>query len=113
MICRKRNRFACLVKPFSSVLLLFLIFGIVWLRSSVVSLEYSLSNLEKKKMELTRDKKALMAEQANLLYIGRLESVAANGAGLGFPDRVRVVYVKKAKNKEAYRASLMLGNESR
>ncbi len=109
MMLRKRNRFFCLLKPLSVMLLLFLVFSMVWLRSSVVSLEYRLGNLEKKKAELMRDRKLLAAEQANLLYVGRLQAVAADGAGLTFPDRVRVVYVAKAKDKEALKASLRIG----
>lgn len=109
MMLRKKNRFLCLLKPLSIVLLLFLIFAIVWLRSSVVALEYRLGNLEKKKMELLRDRKVFLAEQSNLLYVGRLHAAAANSAGLTFPDRVKVVYVTKEKNKEAFTASLKAG----
>ncbi len=94
-----------MLKPASLLMLLFMIFGIVWLRSSVVSLEYSLSILEAKKSELMREKKVLAAEQANLLYIGRLQSVASNGTGFEFPDRVRVVYVKSSRKNDIYKAS--------
>ncbi|MGD0281997.1 MAG: hypothetical protein ABSB95_06510 [Dissulfurispiraceae bacterium] len=102
---RKQNRVISLLKPVSLLLLLFLIFVIVWLRSSVVSLEYSLSNLENRRAELTRERKLLAAEQANLLYIGRLQSVASNGTGFGFPDRVRVVYVNASPGRDMYKAS--------
>lgn len=107
---RKGNPVIGMLKPASILLLLFLIFGIVWLRSSVVSLEYSLSGLEKKRAELMRERKTLSAEQANLLYIGRLRSVAFNGIGLGFPDRVRVVYVKTPADTGVYRASFHAGD---
>lgn len=110
MIPRRRNKVVSFLKPLSVMLLLFLIFTIIWLRSSVVSIEYGLSNLEKKKMELTKEKKLLAAEQANLLYVGRLQTAAADGAGLAFPDRVKVVYVTKAKDKEALKASLKTGS---
>ncbi len=110
MSLRKRSRFIGLLKPVSVAVLLFLIFAIVWLRSSVVSLEYSLSNFEKKRMELMRDKKILVAEQANLLYVGRLQNVAVDGSGLAFPDRVKVIYVAKAKDEEALRTSLRIGH---
>lgn len=109
MSLRKRSRFIAVLKPLSVAALLFLVFAVVWLRSSVVSLEYGLSKLEKKKMELTRDKKILLAEQANLLYVGRLQSAAANGSELAFPDRVKVIYVAKARDKEALKTSLRAG----
>ncbi|HEX8947330.1 MAG TPA: hypothetical protein VF790_00125 [Dissulfurispiraceae bacterium] len=109
MMHRKRNRFVVLLKPLSVLLLLFLVFGVVWLRSSVVSLEYKLRKLEERKAELLRDKKVLVAEQANLLYIGRLQSASVDGAALTFPDRVKVVYVAKAQDKEALKASLRVG----
>jgi hypothetical protein len=109
---RKNNWFIALLKPVSLLTLLFMVFGIVWLRSSVVSLEYSLSNLEKKRAELMREKKGLAAEQANLLYIGRLQSVASNGTGFEFPDRVRVVYVKASGKSDIYKASLTVGDKS-
>ena len=109
---RKKNWFIALLKPVSMLILLFMIFGIVWLRSSVVSLEYSLSNLEEKKSELMREKKVLAAEQANLLYIGRLQSVASNGTGFEFPDRVRVVYVNSSGKNDIYKASLTVGDKA-
>jgi len=109
---RKKNWFIAFLKPVSLLMLLFMIFGIVWLRSSVVSLEYSLSNLEKRKSELVREKKELAAEQANLLYIGRLQTVASNGTGFEFPDRVRVVYVRAPGKSDIYKASLTVGDKS-
>jgi hypothetical protein len=110
MRCRKGNGFISVLKPLSIALLLFMVFGIVWLRSSVVSLEYSLSNLEKKKSGIMKENKTLAAEQANLLYVGRLQNVASNGAGLEFPDRVRVVYVNTSGKPNVYTASLTVGN---
>lgn len=108
MICRRKNRLIGMLKPVSVVLLLFSIFSIVWLRSSFVSLEYSISSLEKKKTALMRDMKMLAAERASLMSVERFERVANNGAvngGFAFPDRVKVVHVKKANDKEPYMAS--------
>jgi hypothetical protein len=103
MIYRKGNRLTGVLKPVCIVLLLISVFFIVWLRSSFVSFEYSISSLEKKKAELMRDGKMLAAERASLLSVERFEKVAANG--FTFPDRVKVVYVKRAKDNEPYRAS--------
>lgn len=102
MIYRK-NKIIEILKPLSVVILLLSIFSIVWLRSSFISLEYCISSLEKKKSLLMKDRKVLIAERASLLSVERFEKVAANG--FVFPDRVKVVYVKKAKDNEPYKAS--------
>lgn len=101
----RRNKLIFILKPFSIILLLVSVFTIVWLRSSFVSIEYSISSLEKKKTSLMRDRKAFAAERASLLSVERFEKVAASG--FSFPNRVRVVYVKKEKDKEPYRASFI------
>jgi hypothetical protein len=103
MIFRKENKLIWMLKPLSCALLLLSVFAIVWLRSSIVSLEYSISNLEKKRTELAVSKKLLSAERAKLLSAGRFENVSARG--FVFPDRVKVVHVKKAGLEEPYRAS--------
>jgi len=104
---RRKNRFVELLKPLSIMLLLFSIFGTVWLRSGIVSLEYRLSRLENKKKELMRDTKVLLAERANLLSVERFEKVAMDGTGFTFPDRVKVVFVKKANEQEPRKAALL------
>ncbi|MEW6739652.1 MAG: hypothetical protein ACOYU2_01340 [Nitrospirota bacterium] len=105
---RRQNRLIAMLKPLSIAMLLLSIFSIVWLRSSFVSLEYGISSLEKKKSVLMKDRKMLAAERASLLSVERFEKVAGNStvnSGFAFPDRVKVVYVKKAKDNEPYRAS--------
>lgn len=105
---RRENRLLALLKPLSVVMLLISIFSIVWLRSSFVSLEYSISSLEKKKAALMRGRKMLAAERASLLSVERFERVAGNSTvngGFTFPDRVKVVYVKKTNDNEPHRAS--------
>lgn len=104
MICRK-NKVIEMLKPLSIVMLLLSIFAIVWLRSSFVSLEYSISSLEKKKAALMRDRKVLAAKRASLLSVERLEKFAASE--FSFPDRVKVIYVKREKDKEPYKASFV------
>jgi len=104
---RRKNRFVELLKPLSIVLLLFSIFGTVWLRSGIVSLEYRLSRLENKKKELMRDTKVMLAERASLLSVERFEKVAMDGTGFTFPDRVKVVFVKKANEQEPRKTALL------
>lgn len=103
MMIRKENRFLSVLKPLAVVMLLASVFGIVWLRSSFVTIEYKISSLEKKKTVLMREAKMLAATRASLLSVERIESVAADK--FTFPDRVKVVYVKKAEDEEPHRAS--------
>lgn len=87
---------SCVLKPLFVVFLLSGIFGIVWLRSSILTMEYSISELEGKKMERLREAKMLLAERAMLLSMQKIEKTAVKSLGLVFPDRTRVVYVKGA-----------------
>jgi len=91
---RRKSMVIYLVKPLFVALLLFGIFGIIWLRSNLISLEYTISELENKRMERLRETKMLMAERASMLSIQRVEGTAVRDLGLVFPDRTRVVYVK-------------------
>ncbi|MGE5239443.1 MAG: hypothetical protein ACM3ON_11640 [Chloroflexota bacterium] len=91
-----------ILKPLSLVMTLALLFGVVWLRSTVVSLEYKLSELECTQKILARDNKLLAADKAKLSSIGRFDST---GHGFIIPDRVQVVYVKQAGAGDAYKAS--------
>lgn len=104
MRARKKSLFLFVLKPVAVILLVAMVFGVVWLRSSVVSLEYRLSHLEKKRTELMKDKKTLLARRANLLYVGRLEQ-AAGSAGFAFPDRVKVVYVQERNDRRPFTAT--------
>lgn len=96
----RKNRFAAFLKPFMTVLLAFLVFCLIWLRSSIVSLEYKINALEKKRNTMTIQRKLYAAERAKLLSIERFEKVSISGSEFRFPDRVRVVYVKKASSNE-------------
>jgi hypothetical protein len=103
MMLRKKNRFIRLLKPFSVMLILFLTFAIVWVRSSYVSLEYNIRDLEKKKAELMRSGKLIAAEKTSLISAERFGKIAAEG--FTFPDRIRVVHVKSIKDGDSYKAS--------
>src|SRR5512147_2323245 len=97
---RRRSRLLWLMKPLSVMVLLLSLFALVWLRSGVVSIEYRLSELEKTKRELMRDKKVLAAEKARLLSVARFEQGVAEG--FAFPDRVKVVHVMRGKGGDTY-----------
>jgi len=59
-------------------------------------MEYTISELESKKMERLRAAKMLLAERAVLLSMQKVERTAVRTLGLVFPDRTRVVLVKGA-----------------
>ena len=91
---RQRNMVSYVVTPLCIALLLCGIFGIVWLRSNLISLEYGISELEKRRLDNLRETKMLMAERSALLSIQKVEKTAALDLGLIFPNRTRVVSVK-------------------
>ena len=83
------------LRPVVIVLLFAGVFGLVYLRSNVTKLEYSLGELEKKKVQCLRDQKMLFAEKTSQLSFARLESSPDNRDGFILPDRLRVVHVSK------------------
>lgn len=101
---RRKNRFIQLLKPFSIMLILFLTFAIVWVRSSCVSIEYNIRDLEKKKTELMRSGKLVAAAKTRLTSAERFGKIAAEG--FTFPDRIRVVHVKSIEDRDSYKVSL-------
>ncbi len=87
------------------ILLLSGIFGIIWLRSGITALEYSISELENKKLDGLKDAKSLLAERASAMAMQRVEKMAVRDLGLVLADRTRVVYVREG-NAGPSRASL-------
>lgn len=102
-------------KPLCVVLLLCGLFGLVWLRSSVVSMAYDLRTLEEKRLEGLKDMKILLADRSRFISLANIgpsfqekdkgEYKPVSG-GFVFPDRVKVIHVKAHKGPEAYKASL-------
>lgn len=102
---RQRSVLLYFIKPFFIAFLLCGIFSVVWLRSSIISMEYTISELENNKLDRLREAKMMMAEKASLLSMQKVEKTAVRAFGLVFPDRTRVVYVKE-RESGPYRASL-------
>jgi hypothetical protein len=91
------------------------LFGMVWLRSGVVSISYDLRNLEEKKMEALKEKKTLLAGRSKVISLANLgPSFQRQNNGdykrlssdYVFPDRVKVIHVKRRTAPETYKASL-------
>jgi len=120
MMRRSNNDFLFFIyKPLCVILLLFGLFGMVWLRSGVVSISYDLRNLEEKKMEALKDMKMLLADRSKVISLANIGStLQSQGQRQGggdykrvssdyvFPDRVKVIHVKKRTGSETYKASL-------
>jgi hypothetical protein len=98
--------FSFILKPLLIALLLLGVFGLVYLRSGVMRLEYSLGDLEKIKMNYLRERKMLLAEKTSLLSFERLDASLGGSQGFVFPDRVKVIHIKKQKGSLPYKASL-------
>jgi hypothetical protein len=114
------NVLSLLYKPLCVVVLLVGLFGLIWLRSSVVAIAYDLRNLEEKKMDSLKDRNILLAERAKLMSIekigasfrGSMHARASLASGENmFSNRVRVVHIKKGGSPGPYRASLTVKNK--
>jgi hypothetical protein len=103
-----------LYKPLLVALLLLGLFGLIWLRSSIVAVNYEIHNLEENKMGALTDMKLLLADRAKLMSLARIDTplrgTAANDQyadnGYIFPDRIKVVHVKRSKGVAPYNVSL-------
>lgn len=91
----QRNVFSFFFVPFCVLVFLFGIFVIVWLRSGVRTVEYSISMLDNQRKEILKERKLLMAEKASLLSIQNIKSRSDGKLSMVFPDRMQVIYVKK------------------
>lgn len=109
MLSIRRRRWNNIFKSLSIIIVFLSVFGIIWLRTGVVSLEYRISILEKKKKELARDVKMASVEKANLLSVEKVETAASDE--FVFPDRTKVVFVKRANDNYIHNASLSASNK--
>ncbi len=80
-------------------------FTLIWLRTTVVNLEYELSQLTDQKKELNREGKLILAEKAGFYSAERVEEVAIKRLGMSLPKREKVVFVKKTTGAIPYRVS--------
>jgi hypothetical protein len=102
----KMNILSCIFKPLLIMLLIFGAFSLVYLRSSFVKLEYSLGDLEKRKMDCLKERKMLLAEKTGLLSFAKLEVSHSEDESFVLPDRVKVIHLGKLKRDLPQRASL-------
>ncbi len=114
------NMVSLLYKPLCAVILLLCLFGLIWLRSGVVTVAYDLRNLEEKKMESLKERNILLAERAKLMSLEKIGASFRSGtqgnatlaAGENiFSNRVRVIHVRRNATPGPYRASLTVKNK--
>ena len=103
------NVLSFIYKPFLAGLLVLGVFGLVYLRSSCVTLEYSLGDLEKKKMSYLKERKMLLAQKTRMLSFASLEVNPHESEGFILPDRIKVVHLSKQTRSLPQRASLERG----
>ncbi|PKL52338.1 MAG: hypothetical protein CVV37_01560 [Nitrospira bacterium HGW-Nitrospira-1] len=108
-------------KPLCIIILLFGLFGLIWLRSNVVSISYNLRALEEKKTESLKDMKMLLADRAKFIS---LANIGPSFQGQGnrdykpvsseyvFPDRAKVIDVKRHAAPKTHKASLEIKKSS-
>jgi len=117
------NIISLFYKPLCVLLMLGGLFSLIWLRSSIVSMTYSLRDLEERTMEARKDMKILLAERSSLMSVSKVTASldepyrhavasAAGPIGNGYvtPDRTRVVMVQKNRTAEPQKASLRMGD---
>ncbi len=108
-----------LYKPLCVALVLAGLFSLIWLRSSIVSMTYSMRELEEKSMAAQKDMKTLLAERAHLMAVSRI-TASLDAPAYGWakspedvyvtPDRTLVVLVIHNTAAEPRQASLRLGD---
>jgi len=111
---KKGSMISWAYKPLCFAVVLFGLFGLVWLRSSVTTAAYSIRDLEDKRTTVLKEMKTLMAERSKLMALSSID-LPNQGQSEGekklvsndyvFPDRVKVIHVTRTKEPEAYKAS--------
>jgi hypothetical protein len=115
MMRRANNDFLSFIyKPLCIIILLLGLFGLVRLRSNVVFISYNLRALEEKKTEALKDMKTLLADREKFISLANI-GPSFQGQGKGdykpvsdeyvFPDRVKVIHVKRHTGPETFKAS--------
>jgi hypothetical protein len=114
------NMVSLLYKPLCAVILLLGLFGLIWLRSSVVTVAYDLRNLEEKKMDSLKERNILLAERAKFMSLEKIgasfrgsmhESPTLAASENIFSNRVRVIHIQRNGTPGPYRASLTVKNK--
>lgn len=97
--------FPGILKLFIVVLLILGMFGIVYLRSGVMKIEYTIGELEKTKMNYLKERKMLIAEKTSLLSFEKIEASLNSNQDFILPDRIMVIHVEKQEGASPYKTA--------
>lgn len=81
------------------------VFTLIWLRTTVVDLEYELSDLERQKVALIREGRLFSAEKANVYSIEKIEETAVKRLGMKVPERDQIYFVQQTTGAAPYKVS--------
>lgn len=105
----KRNIRWELIKVFFLLFVFTGVFALIWLRTTVVNLEYEISELGKQKMELMREERFTSTEKANYYSVEKIEKNAIKRLGMSLPEREKIFFVKKVRGAAPYKVSIKSG----
>ena len=72
----RKNKKRCLLKFGYFIYIGLCLFSIIWLRATVVHLEYEIGELDKHRADLTKESKMVVAQRANHFSSEKIEKVA-------------------------------------
>lgn len=102
----KGRVFLFCIRMLMVVLPVVLVFGLIWLRSNTVAVEYELGQLNRQLMKLQSEKVRLLARRAELTSLKKLERVAQKRFGLTYTNRTRVFFVRETPPPTPYNTGL-------
>jgi cell division protein FtsL len=102
---RKKSRKTVLVRVGIFAYIALCMFGIVWIRASVIGLEYEIGKLNNLRADLVKERRMALATRANYFSSSRIEQTASRKLGMRMPDRADVFYVTTLNPAGLYRAS--------
>ncbi len=97
---RQKSFLGSAFKFFLVILLILSIFVMLGQKNALTGVEYNISMLEKKKMQLIRDRDSLKVEKARLASIDSIKKVSSNQDGFHFPDRKMVINIETVTEPE-------------
>jgi hypothetical protein len=89
---KQRSCFSVIIGPLMFMMVVAGIFGMVRLGTGIVNVEYKIGDLEYMRTIALKERKAMKAEMSSMLS---LRNVQGKGLELEFPDRQKVVFVKR------------------
>ena len=102
---RNHKKRGALIKAGLAMYFACCLFSLVWLRASVVNIEYELGALEAQRAEHYSERKMVVAQRASYYSAEKVEDVAIKRLGMSLPERENVYFVKRTTAAAAFKAS--------